>query len=274
MSTAMTRIMTSLAIGALLTACDKADNEATIINDVTKDQLQTLVILEEQVTNEAVFSNTNKALCESLTSGVRLNFQMEGVTQVVLESVDNNPIAGVGNLQTENGNTTIVEITDGKTIITLRAPEGNTLQPGKDYIIATFPCDLYGGYRLSIYKDGLVAHYFGVHQVAEAGQYITPPDLEESELEFDDPNAPLVEEERPGLNAQTKTALVTYQKNPTEENKQALLEVMGIRYDKVVARKKAKLRELEREAKHQSLVDEMQAIVDEMVENREIRLEQ
>ena len=35
--------------------------------------------------------------------------------------------------------------------------------------------------------------------------------------------------------------------------KQALLEVMGIRYDKVVARKKAKLRELEREAKHQSM---------------------
>ena len=274
MSTAMTRIMTSLAIGALLTACDKADNEATIVNDANNDQLQMLVIPEEQVTNEAVFCDTNKALCESLTSGVRLNFQMEGVTQVLLESVDNNPIAGVGNLQTENGNTTIVEITDGKTIITLRAPEGNTLQPGKDYIIATFPCDLYGGYRLSIYKDGLVAHYFGVHQVAEAGQYITPPDLEESELEFDDPNAPLVEEERPGLNAQTKTALVTYQKNPTEENKQALLEVMGIRYDKVVARKKAKLRELEREAKHQSLVDEMQAIVDEMVENREIRLEQ
>ena len=81
-------------------------------------------------------------------------------------------------------------------------------------------------------------------------------------------------EERPGLNAQTKSALVAYQKNPTEENKQALLEQMGIRYDKVVARKKAKLRELEREAKHQSLVDEMQAIVDEMVENREIRLEQ
>jgi arsenate reductase-like glutaredoxin family protein len=71
-------------------------------------------------------------------------------------------------------------------------------------------------------------------------------------------------EERPGLNAQTKSALVAYQKNPTEENKQALLEQMGIRYDKVVARKKAKLRELEREAKHQSLVDEMQAICQRM----------
>ena len=119
-----------------------------------------------------------------------------------------------------------------------------------------------------------MAHYFGVHQVAEPGKYITPLDLNESELEFGDPDAPLVEEERPGLNAQTKSALVAYQKNPTEENKQALLEQMGIRYDKVVARKKAKLRELEREAKHQSLVDEMQAIVDEMVQNREIRLEQ
>ena len=59
-------------------------------------------------------------------------------------------------------------------------------------------------------------------------------------------------EERPGLNAQTKSALVAYQKNPTEENKQALLEQMGIRYDKVVARKKAKLRELERQLMHTS----------------------
>jgi hypothetical protein len=148
------------------------------------------------------------------------------------------------------------------------------LQSGKDYYITTFPCDLYGGYRLSIYRDGLVAHYFGVHQVTEPGLFISPLDLDESELEFDDPDVPLVEEERPGLNAATKAALVAYQKDPSDENKQALLEQMGMRYDKVVARKKAKLRELEREAKHQSLIDEMQAIVNEMVENRDIRLEQ
>ena len=52
------------------------------------------------------------------------------------------------------------------------------------------------------------------------------------------------------------------------------MEQMGIRYDKVVARKKSKLRELEREALTPDLVDEMQEIVDEMVENRDIRLEQ
>lgn len=108
----------------------------------------------------------------------------------------------------------------------------------------------------------------------EAGQFIEPLDLVESELEFNDPAAPFVENERPGLNAQTKNALVAYQRNPTAANQQALLEQMGIKYDKVVARKKAKLRELEREARHAALVEEMQAIVDEMVNNRDVRLQQ
>ena len=146
--------------------------------------------------------------------------------------------------------------------------------PGKDYYISTVPCDLYGGYRLSIYKDGLVAHYFGVHQMVERADYILPTDLAESELEFDDPDAPLVEEERPELDATTTALLRQYQQNQTEEDKQALLDQMGLRYDKVVARKKAKLRELEREAKTPDLVEEMQEIVDEMVDNRDVRLEQ
>ena len=89
-----------------------------------------------------------------------------------------------------------------------------------------------------------------------------------------DPDAPLVEETRPQIDATTNELLHIYQKNPTEENKQALLDQMGLRYDKVVARKKAKLRELEREAKTHDLIDEMQEIVDEMVDNRDIRLEQ
>ena len=183
-----------------------------------------MVIPAEQLADETVFSDADTALCESLTRGIRLNFQMEGITQVVLESLDKYHIAGTGNLTMANGETVIADISEGQSIITYRATEGTTLQAGQDYIIATLPCNLYGGYRLSIYKDGQVAHYFGVHQVAEAGSYITPLDLDENELEFCDPDAPLVEEERPGLNAQTKSALVAYQKNPSDENKQALLE--------------------------------------------------
>ena len=201
-------------------------------------------------------SESEKAMVESSLSGLRLNFQMSGVTKVEVESVDAYGIAGTGD----------------ETIITFSAAEDETLQAGQDYTVTTFPCDLYGGYRLSIFKDGKVAHYFGVHQVAEAGKLITPLDLDESELEFDDPDAPLVEEERPELDKKTKELLRIYKQNPTDENYQALYDQMGVRYDKVVARKKAKLRELEREAKHESLVEEMQAIVDEMVTNREERL--
>ena len=202
----------------------------------------------------------------TVTGGLHLNFGMTGITRVELESVDGYAIAGTS--------TAAGEIIEGESIITFSAPEGGTFEAGWDYYIVTFPCDIYGGYRLSIFKDGLVAHYFGVHQVIETGEYITPNDLDESELEFVDPNEPFVEDEPPGLNHATLVALHRYLNNPTEENRLLLMEQMGIKYDKVVARKKAKLRQLEREAHHQSLIDEMQAIVDEMVENREIRLEQ
>ena len=222
-----------------------------------------------------------RTVSESLTfqaigGGIKLNFQMSGVTKIELESVDGYTLSGTATIKwNEQGKPVVAETKNAASILVFNAADNAAgFTPGKNYYISTLPCDLYGGYRLSIYKDGLVAHYFGVHQTVERADYITPADLAESELEFDDPDAPLVEEERPELDATTSALLRQYQKDPTEENKQALLAQMGLRYDKVVARKKAKLRELEREAKTPDLVEEMQAIVDEMVENRDIRLEQ
>ena len=216
------------------------------------------------------------SLCfQSVCGGIKLDFQMPGVTKVELESVDGYALSGKAKLEWDGqGLPVVAETSDTDYILTFNAPDESGFLPGKDYFIATLPCDLYGGYRLSIYKDGLVADYFGVHQTVERASYITPNDLVESELVFDDPDAPLVEEERPELDATTTALLRQYQQNPTEENKQALMEQMGLRYDKVVARKKSKLRELEREALTPDLVEEMQEIVDEMVENRDIRLEQ
>lgn len=233
---------------------------------VSADQWADVEAVDARVSNQELF--------ELAVSGIRLNFQMTGITHVEVESVDGYAIAGTAILNVQEGQAGIAGVADKKSIITYRAPAESTLAADSDYVVTLFPCDLYGGYRLSIFKDGQVAHYFGVHQVTEAGSLISPLDLDENELEFDDPSAPLVEDERPGLNAATRAALIAYKRNPTEENKQALLEQMGIRYDKVVARKKAKLRQLEREAHHQYLIDEMQAIVDEMVENRDVRLYQ
>lgn len=211
----------------------------------------------------------------TIYSGLKLNFSMTGIAAVELESVDGNALSGtVGIRWNETGNPIVDKTENTSSIMTFSAHDASGFIPGIDYYVFTLPCDLYGGYRLSIFKEGQVAHYFGVHQTVELGSFITPDDLVENELDFDDPDAPLVEEERPELDATTTALLRQYQQNRTEKNKQALLEHMGIRYDKVVARKKAKLRELEREAKTPDLVEEMQEIVDEMVENRDIRLEQ
>lgn len=211
----------------------------------------------------------------AIYGGIKLNFRTEGITKIELESVDGYALSGTGIIKWDNlGKPIVDEITNANSILVLNAPDNTGFSPGKDYYICTLPCDLYGGYRLSIYKNGLVAHYFGVHQTIKRAEYIIPKDLIENELEFNDPNLPFVEEERPDLDATTTALLRQYRQYPTEENKQMLLNQMRIRYDKVVARKKAKLRELEREAKTPNLVVEMQIIVDEMVENRDIRLEQ
>ena len=260
-----------------LSSCCKDDETGNSkVNNNSSADSRTLTVPAEQWDNVAVFQGDDAYLndCKALTSGIRLRFDMEGVQYVEIESVDGYAIAGNSTILEQAGRKMLGDITDGCSIITYRAAEGTTIPAGQDFYVTTLPCDLYGGYRLSIYKDGLVAHYFGVHQRAEAGTYIIPIDLIESDLDFVNPADPFVEDERPELDETTRTAVARYMSNPTEENKQALLDQMGIRYDKVVARKKAKLRELERDAKHDELIEEMQLIVDEMVENREIRLEQ
>ncbi len=188
--------------------------------------------------------------------GILFRINLKGVTKVELESVDGYPLAG------------------DESIVTLTATDKSGFTPGKEYRISTLPCDLYGGYRLTFHKDGLVADYFSVHQTVKAGMFISPDDLVEDELAFERPDAPLVENERPKLDDATRKLIARYRRQPTEADKQALLERMGIRYDKVVARKKNKLRELEREAKTQGVVEHMRGIVDEMVENRDMRIQQ
>lgn len=83
-----------------------------------------------------------------------------------------------------------------------------------------------------------------------------------------------VEKERPQLDEVTRGLIAAYRQNPTEANKRALREQIAINYDKVLAKKKAKLRELRNTAKDQSKIDEMQTIVNEMVKDRENRINQ
>ncbi len=83
-----------------------------------------------------------------------------------------------------------------------------------------------------------------------------------------------VEKERPELDDVTKQLIAEYRKNPTEENKARLRAKIGESYDAVVAKKVEKLNELKATAKEQSKIDEMQVIVDEMLRDRENRIDQ
>ena len=67
-----------------------------------------------------------------------------------------------------------------------------------------------------------------------------------------------VEKERPQLNEETKRLIALCRRDPTEENLAALRRQVAANYDAVVARKKAKLEELKRTARHQSKIDDAQ----------------
>ena len=82
-----------------------------------------------------------------------------------------------------------------------------------------------------------------------------------------------VEKERPQLNKETRDLIAAYRRDPSDANRAALREQVARNYDAVLARKKAKLEELKRTARHQSKVDEMQVIVDEMLRDRGQRIE-
>ena len=83
-----------------------------------------------------------------------------------------------------------------------------------------------------------------------------------------------VERERPQLNEETRRLISAYRRNPTEENLAALRRQVEKNYDQVIARKKAKLEELKKTAKHDFKIREMEKIVDEVVRDRERRIEQ
>ncbi len=83
-----------------------------------------------------------------------------------------------------------------------------------------------------------------------------------------------IEKERPQLNEETRALIAAYRRDPSPKNLAALRERIAANYDKVLERKKAKLEELKRTAKHAYKVQEMKDIVDEMVQNRDERIEQ
>ena len=121
------------------------------------DGLKLTIASEQQANLNANYLGlSNSSLCQNAFGGIRLNFSLTGITHVEIESVDGYNLA------------------TGHSIMTIKAPDGETLEPGKDYYVATLPCDVSSGYRLSIYKDGLEAQYLAYTRLLRRGNLFTP----------------------------------------------------------------------------------------------------
>ena len=108
----------------------------------------------------------------------------------------------------------------------------------------------------------------------EAVPTVTSPDVQEEADSRMYQYSTTLETEKPELDEVTRQLIAEYRRNPTQENYDRLREQVGINYDKVLAKKMEKLEELKATAKEQSKIDEMQIIVDEMIRDRENRIDQ
>lgn len=81
-----------------------------------------------------------------------------------------------------------------------------------------------------------------------------------------------VEKKRPQLDEETKKLISAYRCDPSEANRAALEKKVRENYDKVIARKQAKLEELKKTARHESKIKEMEAIVREVIADKENRV--
>lgn len=134
----------------------------TVVSAQGNSKENTIVVPAVQTDKDGGYDGSSATNC-----GIKFNTRLSGVTKVGLESVDGNPLAGTARMDEDAD--TVETIEHASSVVTFRAADESGFTPGKDYYISTLPCDLYGGYRLSIYRNGLVAHYFGVHQTVEPG---------------------------------------------------------------------------------------------------------
>lgn len=105
--------------------------------------------------NLAIAHSTTETLqFYNVGGGVRFSLQEDGIREVVLEGLDGDVLAGTVTLEFENGKPVIRTVTEGKTSITLTAPEGEAFQKDEWYFIVAIPGTLEKGFKLFFHKAG------------------------------------------------------------------------------------------------------------------------
>ena len=106
--------------------------------------------------------NTNITLARSegfgmafynVCGGIRFTLTQPGIKRVSFEGLNGEAIAGTFQATFENGVPAVKDVSDPLTRITLKAPEGESLQTGVWYYIVALPGSLSGGFKLTFRSD-------------------------------------------------------------------------------------------------------------------------
>lgn len=102
-------------------------------------------------------SNSLDLAFYNVTGGLRLSFTQEGIKNVSFEGNNGELLAGTIKLAFKDGVPAILDITNGKTILTLSPPDGDTFKTGEWYYFEAIPVTLSKGFKIVFRKDGETA---------------------------------------------------------------------------------------------------------------------
>ena len=99
-------------------------------------------------------SDTTELSFYNICGGAKFTVSKKGIKTVTIRGNDSEPLAGKLSVTLDENGIPIVEVVDGEKEIVVTAPDGSTLEVGKEYYIVTIPQCLKKGFTL-IYNQGL-----------------------------------------------------------------------------------------------------------------------
>ena len=99
-------------------------------------------------------STTNTLQFYNIGGGIRFSLGEEGITEVVLEGMDGEVLAGKLKVGFQDGLPVVLDVTEGKNFIRLTPSEGESFEKDKWYFIVAIPGALEKGFKLHFEKAG------------------------------------------------------------------------------------------------------------------------
>lgn len=126
----------------------------------------------------------------NVCGGLRFSLTQEGIKKVSFQANNKTAIAGKIKMTFEDGRPVVGAVSEGRSLITLTAPDGEAFQTGRWYYMEMIPGQLAGGFTMVFYKDNTSATISTGKTVAiKRGVYGSLSDVDKDLLFKDTPNS-------------------------------------------------------------------------------------